>query len=595
MKAIMNLRARLFLGISSLMTLALLGLCLGVFSVIQMAQSQDQLIRNNFVAIEVAQQLRQNLGNQLALLLEKPLQTQRLTQIRGDFRRSLEDAIKLNQNSEDADQLLLAREQFNAYDTFLEQSALATQGFTGSPTFSKTYTELRDHLVKMQQDALGDMRSEGAHARNRSILIAVLLGLIGLAVLVLGYITAHNFARRFSAPIEGLSKAADQIGQSDFNVVLPVSPIAELSTLIRRFGLMTESLRELKETNVEALLRGQQRLQALLDSIDDGLLIIDQRGQIEHANPVSQRQLAWSNEHIGLSLGEALNQPTLDDAVHKVLGDQPLEAPQDDLVIEAGGETRLLAWRLSNISDAQGRTVGAVLILRDVTSQRAFERVRNEFVLRASHELRTPVTGMHMAFGLLRERLKFGPESRESDLIQTVDEEMRRLVRLINDLLNFSRYQSGQQKLELRACDVGELLENVRLRFAGQAAAQQVALELDMQLPLPTVQIDRPQMERVFDNLIDNALRYTPAGGSIRLQARRHGERVILSVEDTGEGIPYSQQSRIFEPFVQIGRKQGGAGLGLALCKEIARLHGGRLGVHSRLGQGTVFYLALPI
>jgi NtrC-family two-component system sensor histidine kinase KinB len=595
MKAIMNLRARLFLGISSLMTLALLGLCLGVFSVIQMAQSQDQLIRNNFVVIEVAQQLRQNLGNQLALLLEKPLQTQRLMQIRGDFRRSLEDAIKLSQNAEDTEQLLLAREQFNAYDTFLEQSDLTTQGFTGSPTFSKSYTELRDHLVKMQQDALGDMRSEGAHARNRSILIAVLLGLIGLAVLVLGYITAHNFARRFSAPIEGLSKAADQIGQGDFNVVLPVSPIAELSTLIRRFGLMTESLRELKETNVEALLRGQQRLQALLDSIDDGLLIIDQRGQIEHANPVSQRQLAWSNEHIGLSLGEALSQPTLDDAVHKVLGDQPLEAPQDDLVIEAGGETRLLAWRLSNISDAQGRTVGAVLILRDVTSQRAFERVRNEFVLRASHELRTPVTGMHMAFGLLRERLKFGPESRESDLIQTVDEEMRRLVRLINDLLNFSRYQSGQQKLELRACDVGELLENVRLRFAGQAAEQQVALELDMQLPLPTVQIDRPQMERVFDNLIDNALRYTPAGGSIRLQARRHGERVILSVEDTGEGIPYSQQSRIFEPFVQIGRKQGGAGLGLALCKEIARLHGGRLGVHSRLGQGTVFYLALPI
>lgn len=595
MKAIMNLRARLFLGISSLMTLALLGLCLGVFSVIQMAQSQDHLIRSNFAVIEVAQQLRQNLGNQLALLLERPLQRQRLEQMRSDFQRTLDDAITHNADGPDAEQLQLARDEFKAYNAFLDQPGQALQGFAGDPAFSKAYTQLRDHLVKIQQDALGDMRSEGAHARNRSILIAILLGLIGLAVLVLGYITAHNFARRFSAPIEGLSKAADQIGQGDFNVVLPVSQVAEMSTLIRRFGLMTESLRELKETNVEALLRGQQRLQALLDSIDDGLLIIDQRGRIEHANPVSQRQLAWSNEHIGLSLGEALDQPALDDAVHKVLGDQPLEAPQDDLVIEAGGETRLLAWRLSNIGDAQGRTVGAVLILRDVTSQRAFERVRNEFVLRASHELRTPVTGMHMAFGLLRERLKFGPESRESDLIQTVDEEMRRLVRLINDLLNFSRYQSGQQKLELRPCDVGELLENVRLRFSGQAAEQQVALELDMQLPLPAVQIDRPQMERVFDNLLDNALRYTPAGGSIRLQARRHGERVILSVEDTGEGIPYSQQSRIFEPFVQIGRKQGGAGLGLALCKEIARLHGGRLGVHSRLGQGTVFYLALPI
>lgn len=118
---------------------------------------------------------------------------------------------------------------------------------------------------------------------------------------------------------------------------------------------------------------------------------------------------------------------------------------------------------------------------------------------------------------------------------------------------------------------------------------------MEIQAPLPRLNADQQQLERVLDNLIDNALRHTGPGGQIRLQARRHGERVIISVEDNGEGIAYGQQGRIFEPFVQVGRKKGGAGLGLALCKEIVQLHGGRMGVYSRPGQGTQFYLALPL
>ncbi|PPS31016.1 PAS domain-containing sensor histidine kinase, partial [Pseudomonas amygdali pv. morsprunorum] len=124
---------------------------------------------------------------------------------------------------------------------------------------------------------------------------------------------------------------------------------------------------------------------------------------------------------------------------------------------------------------------------------------------------------------------------------------------------------------------------------------QDIVLMLDMQEPMPRLHADQSQLERVLDNLLDNALRHTPQNGLIRLQARRHGERAIISVEDNGEGIAYGQQGRIFEPFVQVGRKKGGAGLGLALCKEIVQLHGGRMGVYSRPGQGTQFYMALPL
>jgi NtrC-family two-component system sensor histidine kinase KinB len=589
----MKLRTRLFLGISALMTTALLGLLFGVFSVLQLARSQERLITENFAVVQVNQTLRKNLGEQMTLLLTATPDRDRLRQLQQDFQATLERAKAGAFDSGDAAAFARIAEDYGRFRQLLH--ARVEDGSQPADTVNQAFQALRGQLVQMQQDAFDTIASTERESRKRAVTVASLLGLIGFSVLLIGFLTAHSFSRRFSDPIERLSRAADEVGRGNFDVSLPASPIAELSLLIRRFGLMTDSLRLLKETNVEALVRGQQRLQALLDSIDDGLLIIDQQGRLEHANPVAQRQLAWGTEHIGLTPGEALHTPALDDAVRQVLADQPLEGPQEDLVIEAGGETRLLAWRLSSVSHADGHTVGAVLVLHDVTSQRAFERGRNEFVLRASHELRTPVTGMHMAFGLLRERLRFGPDSRESDLVQTVDEEMRRLVRLINDMLNFSRYQSGQQKLELADCDVEALLQTVRQHHAEQAQKQDVDLQLDLESPLPLLKLDRGQMERVLDNLLDNALRYTPRGGSIRLQARRHGERVIVSVEDTGEGIPYSQQSRIFEPFVQIGHKQGGAGLGLALCKEIARLHGGRLGVHSRLGQGTVFYLALPI
>ncbi len=595
MKLQMKLRTRLFLGFSALMTVALLGLLLALFSVMQMAKSQEQLIRNNFAIIEINQQLRQTLGNHLIVMLTDGGRSEALQPLSQSFQQTLERGIA--EASDEAD-----RQAFqavaSAYASFLQQvDSASNQNLTllEDNPLSQAFNQVRSLMTDMQRTAYDKIRDTELRSRDRASLLAGLLGLTAIAVLLIGFITAHSFARRFGEPIERLSAAADQIGRGDFNISLPTPHIAELSSLSRRFGLMAQALHEFKQTNVEALVNGQQRLQALLDSIDDGLLIVDRDGRLEHANPVAQRQLAWENEHLGSTLGEALGYPDLDNAARQVLDDKPLSDPPEDLIIEADGERRLLAWRISPVSHHDGSISGAVMVLHDVTDQRTFERVRNEFVLRASHELRTPVTGMQMAFSLLRERLRYPAGSRESDLFDTVHEEMQRLVRLINDLLNFSRYQSGQQKLELEQCHIPELLEAARQRFEVNAAEQEVQLKLELQQPLPTLMLDRQQIERVMDNLLSNALRHTPKGGEVRLLARHHGERIILSVEDNGEGIPYSQQARIFEPFVQIGRRRGGAGLGLALCKEIAQLHGGRIGVHSRIGHGTIFYVALPI
>nr|WP_054884357.1 KinB sensor domain-containing domain [Pseudomonas sp. NBRC 111130] len=592
MKLPMKLRTRLFLSISALVTVALLGLLLGLVSVLQMATVQQQSVRETTHVLEVGLKLRQNLGEQLMLLLDEDTAPDSLRPLQDTFQELLNHGL-----AEGGERTGFSKASSN-YQAFLQayrDSPAPARSMGVDQPLGAAFNQVRTDLIDSHKQVLDYITRSEERTRDGALLVCGILGLMGLVVLVLGFVTAHNIARRFGQPIEALAKAADQLGQGDFEITLPVTQAVELNQLTRRFGLMADALRKHQATNVDELLAGQQRLQAVLDSIDDGLLIIDRQGHLEHLNPVAQRQLGWNSSRVGSGLADALQRPELEQQLRQVLRGGSLDRPPEDLSIEVDEESRLLTYSLTPVSHPQGPILGAVMVLHDVTEQRAFERVRSEFVLRASHELRTPVTGMHMAFGLLRERLKFPPEARESDLLETIGEEMQRLTQLINDLLNFSRYQSGLQKLELAPCAIDDLLDRAQARFSEQAAAKQIELIKALEPPLPRIQADVAQLDRVLDNLLHNAIRHTASGGRIRLHARRHAERMIISVEDNGEGIAYGQQGRIFEPFVQVGRKKGGAGLGLALCKEIVQLHGGRMGVFSRPGQGTQFYMALPV
>ncbi|MDG9925211.1 MULTISPECIES: ATP-binding protein [unclassified Pseudomonas] len=598
MKLPMRLRTRLFLSISALITVALLGLLLGLFSVTQMARSQSDLIQRGFSAVQISQKLRQHLGDELLLLVDddRP-DPARLAQVHQRFLDTLEQGFNAGLGRRYEDGLRESAALYDEMQRVVQSSTPAGEvphNLARYESFTAAFERLRDQIRSEQDQVVSRVIENERRAGERSRLIAVLLGLMGLSVLGIGVLTANGIARRFGAPIDLLARAADQVGLGQYDVVLPVSPVVELAALSRRFGLMTEALRQYHSSNLSQLLNSEGRLKAVLDSIDDGLVILDAHGRIEHANPVALRQLSWSAEVIGQPIGPLLPGHAVDEALRQVLAGELLRQQPADLQIDRNGDQRLLAWALTPVQLHEGGSVGAVMVLRDVTEQRAFERVRSEFILRASHELRTPITGIHMAFSLLRERLPAQLGSREQDLMRTVDEEMRRLVQLIDDLLNFSRYQNGLQTLRRVPCDLAQLIEQARERFADEALERGLTLTSEAHGPLPQLSVDVQQLERVLNNLLSNAMRHSNPGGEVQLQVRRHGEQVILSVQDRGEGIDFGQQGRIFEPFVQVGRRKGGVGLGLALAREIVQLHGGRIGVYSRPGQGANFYLSLP-
>ena len=590
----MKLRNKLFLSTSALLTVALLGLVLGMVSVLQLTQSQNQAMTRNLGIIDASLGLRQELGRQVVLLLAEDLDLQALQLsdqlVRGWIQRAEQSAM----NRSDHRVVASVNAAYESYSRMLADPVNVRHQLLNNDRYGRALELVRNKINEMQLRYMAAVQNAEKVSRERAWLVSGLLGMVGLVILVVGFITAHIIARRVGQPIDALARAADQIGRGQFDVKLPKTPVFELASLSHRFGLMAESLRQFQSSNVEALLAEQGRLQAVLDSIDDGLLIFGRNGLLEHFNPIAQRQLGWQHQALGQGPSQALGHGTLDEQLQVVLQGRNLEQHLDDLQVQVDGETRLLSYSLTPVIRSEEHILGAVMVLHDVTEQRAFERVRNEFILRASHELRTPITGMHMAFCLLREQGNFPCESREADLVRTVDEEMGRLVQLIEDLLNFSRYQNGMHKLDLAPCDIAQLLEAARIRHAGKGHAT-IQVFIESAAELPHVALDSAQINRVLDHLIDNALRHSPERGEVRLEAVRQDEHLLISVEDKGEGIAYAQQARLFEPFVQIGRKKGGAGLGLALCKEIVRLHGGRIGVESQPGQGTRFHLALPL
>ena len=589
----MKLRSRLFLSNGALLTVALIGLLLGIFSVLHLTRAQNQAMTRNLGSIESAMGLSQALNQQLALLLAEQPDLAAIRAADARFDRWLNKAVQETESDHDRQELEQLAQLYMIFEELLAEPLAVRQQVLGSDELRDHFSAIHNRIDLMLKHYLVQLRAGEQHARERAWLIAGLLGLVGVAVLVLGLITAHSIAQRFGRPIEALAEAANLIGKGDFSVTLPVTPVAELATLSRRFGLMAAALQQFRHSDVEALLTEQRRLQAVLDSIDDGLLIFDRSGRLEHFNPVAGRQLGCDSRQLGLSASEALQRPELDEQLWQAARGNAQSGVLGDLQVH--DESRLLTYSITPVSHTGGRLLGMVMVLHDVTEQRAFERIRSEFVLRASHELRTPVAGMHMAFALLLERLRYPADSREGELLRTVDEEMHRLVRLINELLDFSRYQNGLQKLERTPCQIDSLLAQARERFSGPADEEGLTLEVNCAADLPPVLLDRLQIERVLDNLLANALRHSQPGGTVRMHAAMQDERLLMAVEDQGEGVPYGQQARIFEPFVQIGASRGGVGLGLALCREIVQLHGGQIILHSHPGKGACFQLLLPL
>ena len=412
------------------------------------------------------------------------------------------------------------------------------------------------------------------------------IGLAGLITALLGALLAFAIAEHAAKPVRQLTQAAERIAGGDLSTRLVVHRRDEVGQLTKAFQHMSEQLRD----KMSVLAEERGRLAAVLANMADGVVITDWAGRVELANPAAERLLDTSAQRaLDQSFGQVVQQHQIMELWKRC---HESGEPQQDTV-EIGHRNLLVQAIVSPFQEGEAR--GFLVILQDLTRIRRLETVRRDFIANISHELRTPLAGLKALVDTLRGRaLKDPPAAKR--FLKRMDAEVDALTQMVEELLELSRIESGQGPLRLAPARLAEVLSPPIERLRPQAESAGVSLALLLPQEVPAVLADVERARKVVTNLVHNAIKFTPAGGSILVSAEEQGQEVIIAVKDTGVGIPAEDLPRIFERFYKADRARsgGGTGLGLAIAKHIVEGHGGRLWAESVEGNGSTFYFSLP-
>ena len=428
------------------------------------------------------------------------------------------------------------------------------------------------------------------HMVRGAALAATGLGL--LATLLATFLMARYVTR----PLTTVTEGALEIAAGRPAPHLGVDSADELGALARAFNAMSEELRG----RLETITTDRNKFQAILASMVEGVVAVDRAGRVVHLNEVAGRLLGVNPfGSIGRPLHEVARRPEMEAALRRTLDDaQPSTAEVSQGVEQA---VRLHSTPLRT---GDGQVTGALLVIHDVSELRRLERVRRDFVANVSHELKTPLTAIQCLVENLLDDQEM-PTPQRQRFLEKVDNQTRRLTSLVKDLLVLSRVESEESALVSVPMDLRLPIEDSVAALQGTAEEKRITLKKELPAQPVTIRGDREGLRQVVDNLLGNALTYTPAGGRVvvrlRLEAPAAGAapQALLEVADTGIGIEAEHQERIFERFYRVdkgrSREMGGTGLGLSIVKHVTIAHQGEVSLQSEPGRGSTFRVALPL
>ncbi|ANS76466.1 PAS domain-containing sensor histidine kinase [Paenibacillus yonginensis] len=422
--------------------------------------------------------------------------------------------------------------------------------------------------------------------RINSIFISGLLIALVLTA-ILGVILAHTI----TSPIKELTRRANAVAEGDFNQIMPVLGSDEIGQLSHAFNYMTSRLRDALAQNEEE----KEKLASILTNMSDGVIATDEAGKIILMNRRAAAMLQLEHDENGRDIADVLQLPSAQQ-------ENLLQGTLPPALLETGGtqgELSLVRVTFTPIHRRGLGIIGTIAVLQDVTEQEKLDTARREFVANVSHELRTPLTTIKSYTEALEDGALEHPELGPR-FVHVIQNETERMIRLVTDLLHLSRLDSKEASLRKQQTDLREMLEDVEDRFAFQMKQKGITSHIQLEDEIDPVWMDRDQIDQVLDNLVSNAMKYTPEGGAITIGAAETEDGMVeISVEDNGIGIPKKDLSRIFERFYRVdkarSRNMGGTGLGLSIAREIVMAHGGKIELYSELTKGTKVTFTLPI
>lgn len=429
--------------------------------------------------------------------------------------------------------------------------------------------------------------------------VVVIFATASLIATAIGMALAIVISRAITRPIDEMKKQTSRIARGDYSGQVRIYGQDELGQLAQAVNNLSVKIEEAQESSEAE----RRRLDSVLSHMSDGVIATDRRGNITIINEMASEDLNVNpDEVIGRSILDVLDirsQYTLREILEN----------QDEIILDLSDaeHEQILNAYFSLIQRESGFISGLVCVLHDVTEQQKIDRERRQFVSNVSHELRTPLTSMRSYIEALNDGAWKDPEVAPQFLKVTQDE-TDRMIRMINDLLSLSRMDSGRLQLELELVNLNELFNYILNRFdmmldkdnndTRDTKTKNYTIKRDFTKRDLWVEIDTDKFIQVVDNIMNNAIKYSPDGGVITCRLLETHNHVILSITDQGLGIPKKDLSHVFDRFFRVdkarSRAQGGTGLGLAISKEVIALHHGKIWVDSIEGKGSTFYISLP-
>lgn len=423
---------------------------------------------------------------------------------------------------------------------------------------------------------------QARQAQSRTTVFVTMLVAASLGVLLSVFI-----AMRVTQPLQRLTQEARRMTQGEMLRHISYSRQDEVGQLTQAFNTLVEKL----HSQIRVLQSEQGKLESVLAQMTDGVVITDGKGRTILINMAAERMFNTRVETaIGNSIAQVLRHHQwigLWERCRKTGQEQSdtLESPRRDIFIQG------IALPLG---DALPEHI--LMLFQDLTRIRRLETVRRDFVSNISHELRTPLASLKALVETLRSGALEDPPAAQRFLYH-METEVDALTHMVSELLELTRIESGQVPLKLKPVSPRKLLAKAKERLSVQAERNQLTVSLDCSKKLPCVLVDKPRLEQVLVNLLHNAIKFTPPGGSIILSARLQENVILFCVQDTGKGIPVEDFTRIFERFYKTdpARSSSGTGLGLAIARHLVEAHGGKIWVESVEERGSRFYFTIPV
>jgi len=608
-----KLKTLVLLGYLLLAIIAVVLSATGIYFIEKLSKTPDSILKDNYKSIVAAQNMidqLDNMDNSVVTYLSSKNQKASNERQYNEARAKYVENLKICENNvtepgegDLVKELHKASDEYidmfsnqrvkiisiEAYDSLVLPKYLAAKG--------KCYELLRlNHkgMLMRRDDAVDTSKT----AEIYMIVISAISILIVLAALFRVPTLVVN-------PIKEFTERVEAISNKKYSERLNLRSNNELGALARSIDVMAEKLEDYEKSNIEKLIGARRRAEAIVKSMVDGIIVLDENNDVLLINKVCAELLGLTEEDIlRKNIFKLCESNNLLKSLVKDFDDEN-QTEKDRLnyirIVYKEREEFFLKETVDVVDEEMSNKIlGRIIILKNVTGFKELDELRGGFIATVSHELRTPLAAMNMSLRLLQDERIGTLNAEQKRITNAMKEEVKRLLKFVNELLNLAKIESGGDILKYQRVKVDEIMDAAITPMLMQFEQKNIDFHPEIEEGLPDIKVDANKIAWVIINLLNNAIRYSQDGGRIDFKVWHEGNKILFCVRDFGIGIEPQTLSKVFEKFVQLKEKNleshaKGVGLGLAISKEFVNAHGGEIWVKSEPGKGSEFYFSLPL